>query len=303
MDSGTASDVEQSLAAGNLLVIGARSLVGRRLRDAASDWPGEVRFTSRQQLANQSLILNFDRPQDFQPGLDFPTVILCTPVWLVSEKLLGRLAELGMRRLVAFSSTSLFTKETSGSDAERQVVRQLLDGEKSTVDFCEAREIDWTILRPTLIYDEGQDENVSRIASMIQKLGFLPVCPPADGLRQPVHASELATAAVQAARSDAARNKAYNLSGGESLTYRSMVERVFAGMGRKPAVLPVPENLWRLAFKGLDILQPHKALKRNINMVLRMNQDLWFDHAPATRDFGFAPGPFRPDFRESQASI
>ncbi len=299
MDSGTASDVEQPLVAGNLLVIGARSLVGRRLRDATSDWAGEVRFTSRQQLANQSLILNFDRPQDFQPGLDFPTVILCTPVWLVSEKILSRLAELGMRRLVAFSSTSLFIKETSGSDAERQVVRQLLDGEKSTVDFCEARGIDWTILRPTLIYDEGQDENVSRIASMIQKLGFLPVCPPADGLRQPVHARELAAAALQAARSLAAHNKAYNLSGGESLTYRSMVERVFSGMGRKPAVVPVPENLWRLAFKGLDILQPHKALKRNINMVLRMNQDLWFDHGPATRDFGYAPGPFKPEFSKA----
>ena len=294
MDSTTGS-----AAKGNLLVIGARSLVGRRLRDAVSGWPGDVRFTSRQQLANQSLILNFDRPEDFQPGLDFPTVILCTPVWLVSDKLLTRLSELGMKRLIAFSSTSLFTKDASDSDAERQVVRQLLDGEKSTVEFCEAKGVDWTILRPTLIYDEGQDENVSRIASMIQKLGFFPICPPADGLRQPVHARELAAAALQAAQSDVARNKAYNLSGGESLSYKTMVERVFAGLGRKPAILAVPEGLWRFAFKVLDMLQPNKALKRNINMVLRMNQDLWFDNAPAVRDFGYAPGPFRPEFKKA----
>ncbi len=289
----------------NLLVIGARSLVGRRLREAVAGpngFTGEVRFTSRQQLANQSLVLDFDAPESFQPGMDFATVIVCTPVWLVGENLLSRLYALGMRRLVAFSSTSIFTKETSDSDDERHVVRQLLDGEKSTIEFCESHGVSWTILRPTLIFDEGQDENVSRIASMIRKLGFLPVCPPANGLRQPVHARDLALAALQAARNAAAYNKSYNLSGGESLAYRTMVERIFAAMGRKAAVVSVPEGIWRLAFAVLDIIQPRKGLKRNINMVLRMNRDLWFDHAPATRDFGYAPGPFRPDFSPTSSS-
>ncbi|MBW8732749.1 MAG: NAD(P)-dependent oxidoreductase, partial [Asticcacaulis sp.] len=195
---------------GNLLIIGARSLVGRRLREAVTGpegWGGEVRFTSRQQLANQSLVLDFGNPEAFQPGMDFPNVIFCTPVWLGSERLFRHLTSLGMRRLVAFSSTSLFTKETSGNDVERAVVRQLLDGEKSTIDFCGGNDIAWTILRPTLIYDEGQDENVSRIAATIRKLGFFPVCPPASGLRQPVHARDLAHAALQALRAPAAKGR------------------------------------------------------------------------------------------------
>jgi len=289
---------------GNLLVIGARSLVGRRLREAVTGpegWKGEVRFTSRQQLANQSLVLDFQDPEAFQPGMSFEHVIFCTPVWLGSERLFRHLKSLGMRRLVAFSSTSLFTKETSGNEAERGVVRQLLDGEKSTIDFCADNDVAWTILRPTLIYDEGQDENISRIASTIRKLGFFPVCPPASGLRQPVHARDLATAALQALRSDQAVGHAYNLSGGESLTYRDMVARVFEAMGRRPALVAVPEGLWRFGFGLLKALQPHRDLKQNLDMALRMNRDLWFDHAPAARDFGYAPGPFRPDFKASSA--
>lgn len=289
---------------GNLLVIGARSLVGRRLRDAVTGsdgWKGEVRFTSRQQLANQSLVLDFQNPEAFQPGIRFENVVFCTPVWLGSERLFRHLHSLGMRRLVAYSSTSLFTKEASGSEAERHVVRQLLDGEKSTIDFCDGNAVAWTILRPTLIYDEGHDENVSRIASTIRKLGFFPVCPPASGLRQPVHARDLAVTALKALRSDAAVGHAYNLPGGESLTYRAMVARIFEAMGRKPAIVDVPEGMWRLMFGALKAVQPHRDLKQNLDMALRMNRDLWFDSGPATRDFGYAPAPFRPDFRASSA--
>jgi len=289
---------------GNLLVVGARSLVGRRLREAVTGpegWKGEVRFTSRQQLANQSLVLDFQNPEAFQPGMVFENVIFCTPVWLGSDRLFHHLKSLGMRRLVAFSSTSLFTKETSGNEAERGVVRQLLDGEKSTIDFCERNGVAWTILRPTLIYDEGQDENVSRIASTIRKLGFFPVCPPASGLRQPVHARDLAVAAVKALRSDAAKGKAYNLAGGDSLTYRDMVARIFDGMGRTPAIVAVPEGAWRLIFGVLKAVQPHRDLKQNLDMALRMNRDLWFDSAPAAHDFGYAPEPFKPNFTAASA--
>ncbi|MGZ3306631.1 MAG: NAD-dependent epimerase/dehydratase family protein, partial [Asticcacaulis sp.] len=213
---------------GNLLVIGARSLIGHRLREAARDWAGEVRFTSRRKLAGQSLIFDLTRPGDFAPGMDFTTVIMCSPIWLVNEAVLERLVALGTRRLIAFSSTSRLTKGASPEPAEREVVRKLADGESAIIDFCSRHDVAWTVLRPTLIYDEGRDENVSRIAATIQKLGFFPVCGQASGKRQPVHARDLARAALQAIPAEAAFNRTYNLSGGEALTYREMVGRIFA---------------------------------------------------------------------------
>lgn len=281
----------------NLLVIGGRSLVGRRLRQLAGAWPGTVRLTSRTPLGDQSLILDFSAPESLQPKLSFATVIVCVPIWLINERLLKHLCGIGMRRLVAFSSTSIFTKGASGTDEEREVVERLSSGEKSTIEFCSAHNVAWTILRPTLIYDEGQDENVTRIAAMIRKFGVFPVCAPANGLRQPVHARDLAHAALAAATAECAHDKAYNVPGGEDLTYRAMVERIFLALGRRPAILPLPEGVWRLGFGLLDLIRPGRKLKRNINMALRMNEDLWFDASSAVEDFGYAPGSFQPDFK------
>lgn len=284
-----------------LLVIGARSLIGRRLRDIAGRWPGAVRFTSRRAIDDQSLILDFEAPEDFDPGMDFSTVIVCTPIWLLDDGLLRRLVRLGMRRLVAFSSTSLFTKGNSETDEERDVVQKLATGEKSIIEFCERRSVAWTILRPTLIYDEGRDENVTRMAAMIRKLGFFPVCAPANGLRQPVHARDLAVAALVVAVTPGTENKAYNVPGGEYLTYRAMAERLFTALGRKPLIVDVPEWVWRIGFAVLDFIQPGKKLKRNIGMVTRMNQDLWFDVKPAVEDFGYAPQGFMPEFSDTDS--
>lgn len=283
-----------ALRQGNLLVIGARSLVGRRLREQVASWDGEVRFTSRRPLSGQSLIFDLAHPATFEPGLTFETVIMCSPIWLATPAVLERLVALGMTRLIAFSSTSRLTKGASIEAAERDVVQKLSDGEAAITDFCPAHGVDYTILRPTLIYDEGQDQNISQIASMIRKLGFFPVCGEASGLRQPVHARDLAQAALQAIPAEAAFNRAYNLSGGESLTYRAMVERIFKGLGKKPFIVSLPLSVWVFILSVLDIVRPNKVLKRNASMAARMNVDLWFDHAPAAQDFGYAPGPFSP---------
>lgn len=281
-----------------LLVIGARSLIGRRMPDAikAAGWPEEsVRYSSRQPVAKQGVILDTARPYDFQPDRTFVAVIVCAPIWLITETLLERLVGLGMKRIIAFSSTSRLTKGASGEAAERDVVAKLAAGEDTLTTFCEARGVAFTLLRPTLIYEEGLDQNVTRIADLIRKLGFFPVCGLASGLRQPVHARDLATAAMQALTAKASFNKAYNLSGGEDLTYATMVRRIFEALGRAPVIIALPEILWRIGFFALNLVRP-KKLKRNIHMALRMNTDLWFDHSAATRDFGYQPGVFKPDF-------
>jgi nucleoside-diphosphate-sugar epimerase len=282
-----------------LLIIGARSLIGRRMAEAVrvSGWPEDsVSYTSRQPLAGQGLVLDTAHPYEFRPERNFVAVIVCAPIWLITDVLLERLLGLGVKRIIAFSSTSRLTKAASAEAAEREVVTKLAQGEEALISFCEAHGVAYTLLRPTLIYDEDKDENVSRIAGLIRKLGFFPVCGMASGLRQPVHARDLATAAMQALTAKPAYNKAYNLSGGEDLTYAFMVRRIFEALGRTPVIIAMPEILWRLGFFALNIVRP-KKLKRNISMVLRMNTDLWFDHSAATRDFGYAPTVFKPDFK------
>jgi nucleoside-diphosphate-sugar epimerase len=230
------------------------------------------------------------------PGLEAklpgcPTVLSLSPIWHLPPGL-ETLKAKGMQRLVAFSSTSLSTKAASPDVYEQGMARRLAEGEAAVRAFCEARDVAWTILRPTLIYAEGQDQNVSRLARVIRRLGFLPLAGKGEGLRQPVHADDLAAAAIAAAASTAAENRAYDLPGGETLTYCQMAERVFEGMGRRPAIVPLPESLWRLAFVLARPLLPGATAQ----MGARMSEDLTFDGTAAAADFGWNPRPFRPNF-------
>lgn len=226
------------------------------------------------------------------PPVGVPLWLCLAPVWSLSDYF-PALEASGARRVVALSSTSRFTKSESSDEAERALVNRLVDGERLLRNWAESRGVEWVILRPTLIYGLGRDRNISTVARFVRRFGFFPVLGLAAGLRQPLHAGDLATACVAALRSPAAANRAYNLSGGETLTYREMIRRICAACGSPPRTPAVP--LW--LFRAVVALSRCGLRRRqfSVGMAERMNADLVFDHFPASADLGFAPRPFRLD--------
>lgn len=213
--------------------------------------------------------------------------IYCASLWLVKDSL-HALEKAGVKRLVAFGSTSMFTKSTSKNDGEQKVVEKLLRAESELPEACATHNIEWTILRPTMIYGAGLDGNVVSIARSITRHGRFPILPPASGLRQPVHADDLAACAINAAISHRARNRTYNISGGETLTYRELVARVFTTLGRTPRFLEI-----RFLPFLLDVLgQVRQKSGVNGDMARRMNEDLVFFHDEAMRDMRYHPRAF-----------
>lgn len=204
-----------------------------------------------------------------------------------------------MKRVVAFTSTSIVTKLDSEIASERELLGRLADGERRLIAACGQRGIGWTILRPTLIYAEGRDGNISRLARLISRFGVLPLMGSGAGLRQPVHAEDLAIGAIQAAASAAAADRTYSLPGGETLSYREMAGRIFDALGRPRRIIAAPPWMWRVAFAFARPLFP----TANVAMGSRMAKDMVFDATPAMADFGWSPRGFRPVFRSAQPAI
>jgi nucleoside-diphosphate-sugar epimerase len=282
-----------------VLVLGATSLIGRYLLPRLEDQRAVAIALSRRAPARAEGVRWIQADLAEPDGLSFPfaeTVLSLCPIWLL-PKALAALKAAGMRRLVAFSSTSVATKARSPERAERMVAAQLAEAEAAVRAFCEANEVAWTLLRPTLIYCEGMDRNVSRLANLAERFRVLPLAGKGRGLRQPVHAEDLAWAAMAAAASPVTPGRAYDLPGGETLTYRQMVERIFLGLDRTPRILSAPEPLWRMGLK----LAGGRLPGATAAMGARMNQDLAFDGGPAQRDFGWAPRAFRPVFPHLEA--
>ncbi|WP_133478226.1 NAD-dependent epimerase/dehydratase family protein [Cognatilysobacter segetis] len=195
-------------------------------------------------------------------------------------------------RVVAFGSTSVVVKQHSVDDAERDVAQRLGLAEDRLAAASRERGIAFTVLRPTLVYGAARDATLSRIAVVAQRLRAFPLPRRATGLRQPVHVDDLADAAVDCIASMAARDRAFDLPGGETLPYREMVRRVLRVL-EPPAhlvELPLPMFEWAVRVaqsRGIAAGFGDAAIER-------MRRDLVFDAAPARDAFGYAGRAFAP---------
>ena len=201
-------------------------------------------------------------------------------------------ADVGVTRLIAFSSSSRYSKAESAVVAERDYAASLAAAERDLAACCAEKRVHSTIFRPTLIYGRGMDRNVALIRRVIRLVGVFPLLGEGKGLRQPVHADDLASACVAALENASTYEKSYDLSGGETLAYRSMVARIFDSLGRKPRFLAVPSALFGGAMRMLSLLPRYRDF--NVAMARRMDEDLVYDHGQAHRDFGYVPQRFRP---------
>lgn len=215
--------------------------------------------------------------------------ICAAPIWVLAEHF-GFLAASGVRRLVAVSSTSRFTKDGSEDPAERELASRLAKAEEDLRVWAYSHQIEWNILRPTLIYGFGRDQNVAEISRFIKRFRFFPVFGRAEGLRQPVHVLDVANACTSVLLKSELRDRQFDISGGERITYREMCVRIFDAMSTPPRFLTIPLWLFRIGVSFVRLLPRYK--KWSVGMAVRMNQDLVFDHSAASREFGYSPRSF-----------
>lgn len=211
------------------------------------------------------------------------------PIWILPAYF-NLLVAQGVQRIVVLSSTSIFTKEDSCDSGEKMTAQRLLEGEANLRAWAKQHGVSWVILRPTLIYGQGRDKNITEIIRFIRRFKFFPLLGSAKGLRQPVHARDVAIACLSAFLASNVTNQAYNISGGETLTYREMIERIFQRLNQPPHFVTIPRWIFRLTVYTLRQLPHYRHW--TVAMAERMNRDLIFDSSEAVRDFGYSPRPF-----------
>ncbi len=270
-----------------ILLLGASGLVGRAV--LAEGAAGIVALSRRAAAGAEAAGgLTADLYRDPIPfGGD--TVLSAGPLdGLVAW--LGRENPRGLKRIVALSSTSVHTKQDSADPHERALAARLRDAEALLIAWCASRDVRWTILRPTLIYDDAFDGALGRFVAIARRIGAVALPSDARGLRQPVHAGDVARAMRAALEQPGARDRAFDLPGGETLDYRRMVARTLAQTAPGARVLMLSPRLFALAAPAARRLPALSALTPEV--LARMRDDLVFDAGPAARDLGHAPRRF-----------
>jgi nucleoside-diphosphate-sugar epimerase len=192
-------------------------------------------------------------------------------------------------RIIAIGSQSAETKQDSADPHERALAERLLAAEQTLARSADVRGCTWTVLRPTLIYGAGLDRSLTPIAQFARRWRLFPKITHARGLRQPVHADDLAAACLRVLETAGTLRRIYGVGGGQRLDFSAMLDRVRASLPFRTVALPIPFMLARTAAG----IAPFGAVSPMA--VRRLTDDLIVDDSAASADFGWSPRTFHPD--------
>lgn len=188
--------------------------------------------------------------------------------------------EAGIRRAVFVSTTAIFTRLPASSKAPRLAAEKLI----------KASGLDWTIVRPTMIYGTPGDRNMVRLLRFLNRCPVVPLPGGGHGLQQPVHVADVAQAVVDGLERPIAIHRCYDVGGPEPLSMARIVEQAGAAVGRRPRIVALPLAPPILATRIYERLAPRPRLKAE--QLQRLAEDKVFNIDAARRDLDYRPRPF-----------
>lgn len=189
----------------------------------------------------------------------------------------------GVKRMLIVSTTGVFSKYRELSK-EYQVLEKQIAGSG----------LDYTIIRPTMIYGNQRDRNIHKLVKIVDKYTLVPIIGNGEGLMQPIYAQDLATVIARAYMDDVAIGKAYNVAGKEPVSYFEVLQLIAENLGKKRRFIRVP---FSLALAAGFIAEKFSNGLITSEKVKRLREDKVFDYSEAEKDLNFSPIPFAEGIR------
>jgi nucleoside-diphosphate-sugar epimerase len=187
-------------------------------------------------------------------------------------------------RAICVHTTGIYSKFRNASE-------EYLTIEDKLQNLLYKSEIKMTILRPTMIYGDMCDRNMSEFIKMVDRFRLFPVINNGKGLIQPVNARDLGKAYYAALMMPVEKYKLeYNLSGEKPITMLEAFKQISENLGKKTTFISVPLGMGVFLAKCLKLVSIGKV--DFIERVQRMSEDRCFSHEEAKKDFRFDPEPF-----------
>lgn len=197
-----------------------------------------------------------------------------------AESILSSAKEAGVKRGLFISTTAIFTQLNADSKSARLAAEETI----------QASGLDYTILRPTMIYGSPRDRNMWRLIRLLRFSPIIPIFGDGESLQQPIFVDDVAQAVLLALQNDITIGKSYNIAGKDPLTYNQVIDTVASALGKR---------VWKLRLPYMPIVNFLQFTERirirlpiKAEQVLRLNENKAFSYEEAQRDFGFSPRSF-----------
>lgn len=152
-----------------------------------------------------------------------------------------------------------------------------------------------TIVRPTLVYDEGGGQELLMFLDYLRRFPIVPFIGAGTALKRPVWADDIVDGLLRLASAPAALGKTYNFCGAEPITMRDLAELLLLHHDRPRPFLHVPVWICQALARVLPLFTARPPL--TASAIAGVVNDANLDPAQAIADLGYAPLGVREGFR------
>ncbi|CAM4523628.1 nucleoside-diphosphate-sugar epimerase [Paenibacillus endophyticus] len=196
-----------------------------------------------------------------------------------------------VKRAILVHTTGIYSNFKDASQGYKKVEKRVL--ELTQNNDCQTS---ITILRPTMIYGDMCDSNMSKFIKMVDKFRVIPVINKGENLLQPVNARDLGKAFFSVLISPIeTAGKAYDLSGDQPIKMIDVFNKISRELNKRTFYISVPLNIGVFISKFIKTFTLGKI--NYIEKIQRMGENRSYRHDEATIDFGYKPISFEEGIR------
>lgn len=195
-----------------------------------------------------------------------------------------------VKKVVLVHTTGIYSnfKDASARYKEiEQEIKGILESQTHTPTVV--------ILRPSMIYGDLCDHNMSKFIKMVDTLKFIPVIDNGRSLIQPVNARDLGKA-YYTALMEVHHTSDYDLTGDRPITMKEALELISLNLNKKVHFVNVPLNLGVFGARFIKGASINKV--DVIEKVQRMAENRSYSHEKAFKTFGYKPLTFEKGIAE-----
>ncbi|HBF35596.1 TPA: hypothetical protein DDW35_13625 [Candidatus Sumerlaeota bacterium] len=201
--------------------------------------------------------------------------------------LLAACAKNGARRFIQMSSQSSLPTNASAYGKTKWEAEQVLRASAG---------IDWTILKPSIIYGPQLRGIFAKMVAHCDKLPVMPIIGSGNEEQRPVHVDDVAVAALDCLATPATIGGTYDLGGKDVLSFTDFVKAIIRARGRKTPCFHLPVPIALVIATVLSTFLKNPPLTPDNVRGIKLAPHV--DNTAAERDFHYNPRTFEDGLQD-----
>lgn len=194
----------------------------------------------------------------------------------------------GVKHFILVSSASVTYAHTTPYSLSKRETERLIKAQTA---------MRWTIVRPTLAYNESGGEEFNMFLAYLKKYPFVPFIGAGRSLKRPVHCDDLMKGFLAIPGNSKTYGKTYAFSGGEAIAIRDMAKLMLKHVGQEKPFITIPIPVCRFVAFFAEKFQKKPIL--TWNAIAGVMQDANLDNSEARADLDYQPVSFREGLQKA----